>query len=474
MTAGICVHSLKRSSCNINFSVGTSGVILEKELMLHEAVITNETEIVFNLLNSGEELNVDCRNNYGRSPIHLAASRGNTDILKMLIDAGCDIELRDKFGMRPIHMAAWYGQQAAVNLLLEAGVQASAIDKKGRSLLMMVAHSCDDPPFLERLIAELQLKQGRRCSTSISSTGNTTPTISLSSSVTSSLAVARDCEGATALHHAARSGHAEAISTLAKLLTEIDLNATDQKGQTPLHYACSAGKQEAACRLQDLGASLDATDLEGCTCLHSAALQRESRLCVRLLSRCSPPEVARLLRLTDDRGYCLIHIAASLGCAILLDSLLQLEIEPRVALELSSASGSRDTPLHLAARNGQLHLVDELVQRGALVRALNIENQTPLQVALELGHVQVSRLLAEAEANPAISPSGYHQPEFASTSADTSDELTSSQSRGDQDSSDDRSTLLVATKASLTSIANIIARTARIDDCPAALSISDE
>lgn len=33
---------------------------------------------------------------YGRAPIHWASSRGNTEIMEMLINAKCDIEAKDK------------------------------------------------------------------------------------------------------------------------------------------------------------------------------------------------------------------------------------------------------------------------------------------------------------------------------------------------------------------------------------------
>ncbi|KAJ9598067.1 hypothetical protein L9F63_026828, partial [Diploptera punctata] len=37
---------------------------------------------------------------YGRAPIHWASSRGNTDIMEMLIAAKCDIEAKDKYVLR--------------------------------------------------------------------------------------------------------------------------------------------------------------------------------------------------------------------------------------------------------------------------------------------------------------------------------------------------------------------------------------
>ncbi|KYN45490.1 Ankyrin repeat and death domain-containing protein 1B [Atta colombica] len=68
--------------------------VLKNDLLLHEAVIKNEADTVRKVLK--ETVDVDSRNNYGRAPIHWAASRGNTEIIEMLIQAKCDIEARDK------------------------------------------------------------------------------------------------------------------------------------------------------------------------------------------------------------------------------------------------------------------------------------------------------------------------------------------------------------------------------------------
>ncbi|KAJ9600055.1 hypothetical protein L9F63_009646, partial [Diploptera punctata] len=71
---------------------------LKKELQLHEAVIKNDADAVKRVLR--EQLDVNSRNNYGRAPIHWASSRGNTDIMEMLIAAKCDIEAKDKYVLR--------------------------------------------------------------------------------------------------------------------------------------------------------------------------------------------------------------------------------------------------------------------------------------------------------------------------------------------------------------------------------------
>ncbi|OXU28007.1 hypothetical protein TSAR_015851 [Trichomalopsis sarcophagae] len=421
---------------------------MEKELLLHEAVISNEAET------------------YGRAPIHLAASRGNIEILNLLIKADCDVEAKDKpldpfslsnfspftlvpakFGMRALHMAAWYGQQDAVDVLLDAGALASALDKKHRTLLMMAARSsgCGES-LLEHILSRANLD----------------PAIE---------ARARDCDGCSALHHAARAGETRAIQTLARILPELEIEARDQfkietlfipdirfstnqialltatqqpRGQTALHYACAAGQQEAASCLLELGASARQQDYEGNTALHLAAANRESRLFAWLLSRCAAGvERTSLLRTADRRGYTALHLAASLGCSLILgDVLAELEREQQKPQALASRCLEGNTPLHLAAQMNQPQACDMLIDAGASLNALNTKMQTPLQLATEMGHSHVCRLLVAAS-----------EPNNVEASA----------AEGGSGSQQEGTALQVAARTSLASIANIIARTARLD-----------
>ncbi|XP_016843080.1 serine/threonine-protein phosphatase 6 regulatory ankyrin repeat subunit A isoform X2 [Nasonia vitripennis] len=364
-----------------------AGVVMEKELLLHEAVISNEAETVRRILEDREGLNVDCRNN---------------------------------FGMRALHMAAWYGQQDAVDVLLDAGALSSALDKKHRTLLMMVARSsgCSES-LLEHILSRANLD----------------PAIE---------ARARDCDGCSVLHHAARAGETRAIQTLARILPELEIEARDQRGQTALHYACATGQQEAASCLLELGASARQQDYEGNTALHLAAANRESRLFAWLLSRCAAGvERTSLLRTADRRGYTALHLAASLGCSLILgDVLAELEREQQRPQALASRCLEGNTPLHLAAQMNQTQACDMLIDAGASLNALNTKMQTPLQLATEMGHSHVCRLLVAAS-----------EPNNVEASA----------AEGGSGSQQEGTALHVAARTSLASIANIIARTARLD-----------
>lgn len=69
------------------------------------------------------------------SPLHMAAREGHTDILRLLIKAGADIDFKNALGDTPLHSAARYGHAEAVKRLVEAGANPAATDGDGRTAL---------------------------------------------------------------------------------------------------------------------------------------------------------------------------------------------------------------------------------------------------------------------------------------------------------------------------------------------------
>ena len=58
----------------------------------------------------------------GSTTLILASMRGNTEIVKILLEAGADVETRHKkFGTRPFNTSVIHGQTETVRVLLEAG-----------------------------------------------------------------------------------------------------------------------------------------------------------------------------------------------------------------------------------------------------------------------------------------------------------------------------------------------------------------
>lgn len=100
------------------------------------------------LIGAGAEPN---RTDYdGRSPLHLAASKGHGDVTVFLIQRGVEINARDKFGYTPLLEAVRNGHDHVASLLVEAGALLG-IDNDGTCLCEAVAKR--DLEYLRRLLA---------------------------------------------------------------------------------------------------------------------------------------------------------------------------------------------------------------------------------------------------------------------------------------------------------------------------------
>jgi ankyrin repeat protein/tetratricopeptide (TPR) repeat protein len=66
---------------------------------------------------------INARDENGSTPLHLAAAKGNKEILWMLINQGADINTRDIDGFTPMELAAQKGHTAVVQLLQGMGAQ---------------------------------------------------------------------------------------------------------------------------------------------------------------------------------------------------------------------------------------------------------------------------------------------------------------------------------------------------------------
>ncbi|GAM22416.1 hypothetical protein SAMD00019534_055910 [Acytostelium subglobosum LB1] len=135
--------------------------------------------------------------------------------------------------------------------------------------------------------------------------------------------------------------------------TDKVLEAKNSKGQTGLFVACSVGNIDAVGRLLEAGADANTSDTFGNTPIHEALSFGYSDIAKKLVA-----------------------------CGA--DASRPMAVFPQ------------STPLHVAAQQGDLDLVEYLLRHGALLSALDGEKRTPVQVAESdeivdflQGHVQV-------------------------------------------------------------------------------------
>ncbi|KAL4076096.1 ankyrin repeat-containing domain protein [Scleroderma yunnanense] len=74
---------------------------------------------------------LDWSNSQGKTALHMAALKGNEELVRMLCDWGADFDLSDNKGNTSLHYASAWGHIPIVQLLIERGCQFSARNNDG-------------------------------------------------------------------------------------------------------------------------------------------------------------------------------------------------------------------------------------------------------------------------------------------------------------------------------------------------------
>ncbi|XP_018586197.2 ankyrin repeat domain-containing protein 6-like isoform X2 [Scleropages formosus] len=91
-----------------------------------------QAENVVQLINRGAQVAVT---KYGRTPLHLAAHKGHTEVARILLQAGCDLDIEDDGGQTALHRAAVVGNTAIIRALVHEGCNLDRQDQDGNTAL---------------------------------------------------------------------------------------------------------------------------------------------------------------------------------------------------------------------------------------------------------------------------------------------------------------------------------------------------
>ncbi|XP_049820265.1 ankyrin repeat and death domain-containing protein 1A-like isoform X2 [Aethina tumida] len=311
-------------------------LIQRNDLLLHEAVIKNDTEAVRRILK--EPVDINSRNNYGRAPIHWASSRGNIDIMEMLIAANCDIEARDKKHYTLLMCAARNNRVDVVNFLLDMleDVRVDAVDIDGQTALFHAAIG-GHKSVVKRLI-EVGASPDKR-----------------------------NKESRTALHVACERGHCDVTELL--LSHEADMEAKDINGNTPLHVAAQHQQTKIVQILLDANADPDSENLKGSTALHIACSLGSRGILESLLQH------GAHINNQNKCGNTPLHLASQANEVTIVETLIAK------GADLNCLNSRLQSPIHIAAEMGHTEICKLLLASGADIEQREQGGRTPLYIA---------------------------------------------------------------------------------------------
>ena len=300
----------------------------------------------------------------GQSPLHLAAWNGEQRLVKQLLELGADPNARDRQGGTPLHaMVRWVTRPDIVGMVLERGADINAVDYAGQTPLHLAA-SCIRRPGHQwgnhTDLCNFLLAHG--------AIADIFAAVMLNLTDQAAMLLKQNPE----LVHARTTG-----------------NQTHPESATPLHIAVDRGKQAMAEMLLDYGADPNSLDARGRPALYLAAHIAGTR-------KLEPtPELVDLL-LQHSTATPIFNASLIGQCAELRELLIH---DPAQIQALDQAGY---TALHLAAWNGQVAAVAELLAHDADIAARTKRNETALQLAITYGHHATAELLLNHGATPDI------------------------------------------------------------------------
>ena len=120
---------------------------------LHIAIVLQDLDLVKQILDvKPEDVNF-ITEEYGLTPLHIAASIASEDICNHLLQNGANINAKGKNGRTPLHLAVRYNRIGASKLLLQNGADIDARKLNGCNVLHLAIECHGDEDIIKFIIA---------------------------------------------------------------------------------------------------------------------------------------------------------------------------------------------------------------------------------------------------------------------------------------------------------------------------------
>ena len=284
----------------------------------------------------------------GQTPLHLAASHGQSYAIDQLLETEVDINATDEKNMTPLHHAVSNGDLAILGKLLKAGVDIDVhlqFKDEYFTILQFCVLKGNSKTF------QALLDHGARMEL-------------------------RDSFGSSPLHTASlHAVNTEGMAFLNFILDQgADVNVPNSSGYTPIFHAISRGLPDVVRALIDHGADTNATRVSDKIPLHTAASQGHEPI-VRLLL-----EHGADINAIDSDGATATHKAITHGHVGVVQVLLQS------GADITYLDGLGETYLHKAAQAGSIAMAKLFLDAGIGIDLLDTVGSSALCEAIQAPH----------------------------------------------------------------------------------------
>lgn len=366
--------------------------------------------------------NMILRFNDGQTPLHIATIDGHTGVVQYILNEKTSIRLSDILGAQDIsgatalHEAVRYGKTDIARLLLKAGAQVDALDSIGKTPMLLIMPVGSQYKSYETLLsykANINQKDMYGDTVLHVATMSNAPSNVLELLVKAGANVnERNKQGVTPIEIAIEQEHAEQVAFFAK--TNADIFAEDMDGNSPLSKALDRPTPDMLKMLVGKE-NINAKDSSGNTALH-IAIQKDAPIAyIKYLIDAGSDVNAR-----NKNGDSVLFIAAEKNRRDAGDLLIEKDADIfatnvqnnsplRIALTrggeiqdwmitsktLNTTDGSGNTPLHYAAEWQLNNAIINLIQKGAKVTAENANGESALFSAVKSDNPQTIQILVD-------------------------------------------------------------------------------
>lgn len=332
--------------------------------------------------------NVNCENNEGQTPLHIACLFGHFEIVELLVQKGAEIHAMNKEYKIPMTLALEGNHTPIVEFLL------SKTMTKG---IQLPSDILEELPSIEQLITNYEeikalFRRGKmldfllllngieQANKKVDALGHYLVLASNEGDLDIVMALlnkgvyvnAKGDKNYTPLHAACLNGHNAIVNLLLKQ-KGVELDAKNEQGLCPLYLACAQGFSEIIKNLLKSGAQ------PSCAMLHEAITTGKTNVVKCLVEHFIKKKID-INSLTTKHGYTPLHHASATGKLGIVNYLLSL---PSINIDAEDFEGGY--PIHLACLKGYHEIVKRLLDNGAKLDSSR--GRTILQ-AIESQHIK--------------------------------------------------------------------------------------